>query len=74
MEQVNPFTGIAGAIDIEKQFAILAKVFLLVIGRDITSVGEKARVELRAAFQDGVDMVTSHAKLTTKRFKFRFTR
>ena len=51
--------GTAGTIDIEKKVAILAKVLLLVIGRDITSVGGKARVEkLRAAFQDGVDMVT----------------
>ena len=55
--------GTAGTIDIEKQLAILAKVLLLVIGRDITSVGEEARVEkLRAAFQDGVDMVTSHGE------------
>ena len=54
--------GTAGTIDIEKQFAILAKMLLLVIGRDITSVGGKARVELRAAFQDGVDMVTSHGE------------
>ena len=59
--------GTAGTIAIEKQFAILAKVLLLVIGRDITSVGGKARVELRtaflrAAFQDGVDMVTSYGE------------
>ena len=55
-------TGAAGTIDIEKQFATMAKVLLLVIGRDNTSVGGKARVELRAAFQDGVDMVTSHGE------------
>ena len=33
--------GTAGTIDIEKQFAILARVLLLVIGWDITSVGGK---------------------------------
>ena len=63
MEEVNLFSGLdvtafmprgaepgtAGTIDIEKQSAILAKVWFLVIGRDITSVGGKARVELRAA-------------------------
>ena len=54
--------GTAGTIDIEKQFVILAKVPLVVIGRDSTSVGGKARVELCAAFQDGVDMVTSHGE------------
>ena len=55
--------GTAGTIDIEKQFAIVAKVLLPVIGRDITSVGGKARVEkLRAAIQDGVDLVTSHGE------------
>ena len=54
--------GTAGTIDIEKQFAILAKVLLVVIGRDITVLGGKARVELRAAFQDGVDMVISHGE------------
>ena len=73
VEQVNPLAGhdvtafmprgaepgTAGTIDIEKQLAILAKVSLFVIGRDITSVGGKVRVEkLRAAFPDGVDMVT----------------
>lgn len=31
--------GTAGTIDTEKNFAILAKVLLLVIGRDITSIG-----------------------------------
>ena len=76
VEQVNPLAGhgvtafmprgmepgTAGTIDIEKQFAILPKVLLLVIGRNITLVGGKARVELRAAFQDGVDMVTSHGE------------
>ena len=56
-------TGAAGTIDIKKQVAILAKVLLLVIGRDIASVGGKARLEmLRAAFQDGVVMVTSHGE------------
>ena len=55
--------GTAGTIVIEKQVAVLAKVLPPVIGRDITSVGVKARVEkLRAAFQDGVDMVTSHGE------------
>ena len=55
--------GTAGTTDIEKQFATLARVLLLGIGRDITSVGGKARVEkLRTAFQDGVDMVTSHGE------------
>ena len=34
--------GTAGTIDVEKQFAILAKVLLLVIGRDINLVGEGA--------------------------------
>ena len=57
VQQVNPLAGHdvsafmprraepepAGIIDIEKQFAILAKVLLLVIGWDITSVGGKAR-------------------------------
>ena len=76
VEQVNPLAGhavtafmlrgaelgTAGTIDIEKQLAILVKVLFLVIGRNITSVGGKARVELRAAFQDGVDMVTSHGE------------
>ena len=52
----------AGTIGIKMQFAILAKVLFLVIGRDNTSVGGKARVELRAAFQDGVDMVASHGE------------
>ena len=51
----------AGTIAIEKRFAILVKVLILVIGRDVTSVGGKARVEkLCAAFEDGVEMVTSH--------------
>ena len=36
--------GTAGTIDIEKRFEILAKVLLLVIGRDNNLVGEKARV------------------------------
>ena len=77
VEQVNPLAGhdvtafmprgaepgTAGSIDIEKQFPIVAKVLLLVIGRDITSAGGKARVEkLRVAFQDSVDMVTSHGE------------
>ena len=62
--------GTAGTINIEKQIAILAKVVLLVTGRDITSVAGKARVKkLRAAFQDVVDMVTSHGELTPKRSK-----
>ena len=64
VEQVNPLAGhdvtafipcggkpgTAGTIDIDKPLAILAKVLLLVIGRNITSVGGKARVELRAVF------------------------
>ena len=36
--------GTAGTIDIEKRFAMFAKVLLLVIGRDINLVGGKARV------------------------------
>ena len=77
VEQVNPLAGFdvtvfipggaesgpAGTINIEKQFAILPKVLLPVIGRDIASVGEKARVKnLRAALQDSVDMVISHGE------------
>ena len=55
--------GTAGTIDIAKLVAILAKVLVLVIGRDTTSLGRKARVEnLRAEFQDGVYMVTSHGE------------
>ena len=56
VEQVNPLAehdvtafmprgaerGTAGTIDIKNQFAILAKVLLLVIRRDTTSVGGKA--------------------------------
>ena len=37
-------------------------MLFLVIGGDITSVRGKTQVELRAAFQDGVNMVTSHGK------------
>ena len=56
-------SGTAGTIDIKKQFAILASVLLLAIGRDINLLGGKARVEkLRAAFKDDVDMVTSHGE------------
>ena len=33
--------GTAGTIDTEKQFAMLTKALLLVVGRDITSVGAK---------------------------------
>ena len=63
-------SGTAGTIDIEKQFAILAKVVLLVIERDINLVGGKARVEkLRAAFQDVVDMVTSHGEANHQAIK-----
>ena len=77
VEQVNPLAGFdvtvfipggaesgpAGTIDIEKQFAILPKVLLPVIGRDIASVGENARVEnIRAALQDSVDQVISHGE------------
>ena len=76
VEQVNPLAGhgvtafmprgagpgTAGTIDIEKQFAILEKVLFFVIRRDISSVGGKAWVELRAAFQDSVNMVTSHGE------------
>ena len=53
----------AGTITIEKQFAILGKVLIFVIGRDVTSVGGEARVEkLHAEFEDGVEMVTSHGE------------
>ena len=53
----------AGTIAVEKQFAILVKVLILVIGRDVISVRGKARVEkLRAAFEDDVEMVTSHGE------------
>ena len=63
-------SGTADTIDIEKQLAILAKVLLLVIGRDINLVGGKARVEkLRATFQDGVDMVTSHGEANHQAIK-----
>ena len=56
--------GTADSIDTKTQFAVLKKMFLLVIARDITSVWGNARVEkLRAAFQDGVDMVTSHGEV-----------
>lgn len=51
--------GIAATIDTKKLFARLAKMLRPVIGLGITSVAEKARVErLRAACQDGVDVVT----------------
>ena len=82
VEQVNPLAGhdvtafmprgaepgTAGTINIENQFAILTKVLLLVIGRDITFGGGKGAVELRAAFQDGVDMVISHGEVNHQAF------
>ena len=55
--------GTASTMGIEEQVAILAKGLLVVIGRGITSLARKARVEkLPAAFQDTVDMVTSHGE------------
>lgn len=51
-----------GAIDIYKQFDVLAKTFLLIVGLDIASVGGNARVDkLRVAFQDGIVVVTSRS-------------
>lgn len=51
-------------MDTGKQFAFLAKVSLLVIGGDIPRWGDKALVEkLRAAFQHGVNMGTSHGQI-----------
>ena len=48
----------------------MAKVLLLVIGRDINLVGGKARTEkLRPAFQDDVDMVTSHGEANHQAIK-----
>ena len=67
-------SGTAVTIDVKKQFAILAKVLLPVIGRDIKLLRGTARVEeLRAAFHDDVDMVTPHGEIT-KQLKFRSTR
>ena len=62
--------GTTGTIDIEKQLAILAKALLLIMGRDITSVGGKARVEkIRAAFAEEVEMVASHAEANHQAIK-----
>ena len=55
--------GTAGTIDIESTSPFWRRCCFSLSGEDITSVGGKARVEnLRAAFQDGVDMVTSHSE------------
>ena len=55
--------GTASTIEIEKQFAILAKLLLLVFGREFTLGGGKAWVEkLREAFLDGVKLITSHGE------------
>ena len=55
--------GTARTIGVEKQVAILAKMLLLVIERDIDSMGGKARVDrLRAGCQDGVDRATPHGE------------
>ena len=77
VEQLNPLgrldvnafiprgaeAGTAGTIDIEEQVAILAKVSVIVIGRDTTSLGRISRVEkLRAEYQDIVYMVTSYGE------------
>lgn len=61
--RVGQNRGTAVTIAIEEQFTILAKVLILVIGRDNTSVGGNTLVEkLRVAVQDGVDMATSHGE------------
>ena len=77
MEQLNALAGLdvaafmpcgaepgtASAVGIEKQFAILADVLLLVIGRDMASLGERRGGEkLPLAFQVGIDMGMTHGK------------